>query len=402
MRISTSTLYETSTSKLSELQASLMRTQQQIATGRRVMTPADDPVAAARAYDVTQARATNDQYAINRQNVKSSLGLEEGVLASVTTLLQDVKTQVVAAGNGAYSDTERQYLATELNERFQELLGLANSGDGIGGYLFSGFQSDTEPFAQSGNGAVYNGDQGQRMLQVAASRQLGFSDNGNAVFEQIKTGNGSFTLGAAAGNAGTGVFSAGVVTDASLLDGHNYSVTFSVAGGVTTYDVTDVTTGTALSTGNAYASGQAIAFNGMQFDIKGAPANGDSFTVGPSANQSVFSTLKDLIGVLNTPATGAAGKAMLSNGLVEAHGNLENALDNVLTIRASVGSRLKEIDSLDSSGEDADLQFAQTLSDLQDLDYTKAISSLMQQQTTLSAAQQSFVKISGLSLFNFL
>ncbi len=402
MRISTNTMFEAGTAKLSELQAGLMRTQQQIATGRKMLTPADDPVAAARAFDVTQAQSTNTQYGINRQNVKSSLGLEEGVLQSVTSLLQDVKTLTISAGNGGYTDTERKFLATELNGRFEQLMGLANSEDGLGGYLFAGFQSSTQPFAQSASGAVYNGDQGARLLQVGATRQIAFSDSGNTVFEMNKTGNGSFATSAAAVNAGSALVSPGVVTDASLLTGDNYSVTFSLAGGVTTYDVVNTTSGATLSAGNAYTSGQAITFDGMQFEIKGAPLDGDTFAVAPSTHQSVFTTLKDLIDVLNAPGSGAANQTRLTNGLSVAHGNIDNALDNILTVRAAVGARLKEIDSLDDAGEEKNIQFAQSLSDLQDLDYTKAISSLVQQQTILSAAQQSFVKVSSLSLFNFI
>jgi len=402
MRISTSTIFESGSSKLSELQARLMQTQQQIASGRSILTPADDPVGSARAYDVKLSQAANTQYGINRQNVQASLRQEESILTGVTGLLQDAKTLLVSAGNASYTDTERQYLATELRARYDDLLGLANAGDGIGGYLFSGFQSSTQPFAETAGGAVYNGDQGTRLLQVDASRQLAFSDNGTAVFEQIKTGNGKFAVGAGASNAGSGIISQGQVVDASLLTGHNYSIAFSVAAGVTTYAVTDNTSGTTLSSGNSYVSGQAISFDGVQLDIKGDPVNGDSFSVAPSLNKSLFATLKETINLLNAPASGAAGQARLNNGLGGAHSSIDNALSNILTVRAAVGSRLKEIDALNSTGDDKDLQYAQTLSTLQDLDYSKAISSLTQQQTTLSAAQQSFVKVSNLSLFNFI
>ncbi len=402
MRISTSTIYEAGTSRLSELQARLMQTQQQISTGRRIQTPADDPIASARAYEVNQARAVNEQYATNRRNVKDSLALEEGTLQSVTTLLQDVKTLLVSAGNASYSDNERKFLATELKERFDELLALANTTDGLGGYLFAGFRSDSQPFAKTATGAAYSGDEGDRLLQVSASRQLAFSDNGKAVFEQVKTGNGAFAISATDSNAGSGVFSSGVVTGA--LTGDAYSVTFSVVAGVTRYSVTNDTTGidVVAPPGNPYTSGEAISFGGMQFEISGAPAAGDSFVVEPSDDQSMFETVRNLINALETPAGGAAGQAALHNALTVGHLNLDNALNNVLSVRAEVGTRLKEIDSLDNSGADTDLQYAQTLSELQDLDYAKAISSLMQQQTTLSAAQQSFVKLSGLSLFNYL
>jgi flagellar hook-associated protein 3 FlgL len=81
---------------------------------------------------------------------------------------------------------------------------------------------------------------------------------------------------------------------------------------------------------------------------------------------------------------------------------MQNALNNVLTVQASVGARLKEIDYLDSTGTDLDTQYTSTLSDLQDLDLAAAISLYTQQQQTLQAAQVSFKTMSGLSLFNYI
>ncbi|MGZ3159800.1 MAG: flagellar hook-associated protein FlgL, partial [Burkholderiaceae bacterium] len=200
---------------------------------------------------------------------------------------------------------------------------------------------------------------------------------------------------------------------ASPIDGLNFSSvsgtppvagtdSFLVQPQITSYSIVDTTTSTTLSTGNPYTPGQSIAFGGLQFNVTGTPANGDQFTVKPSTNQSIFTTLKNLIGVLNTPAVGSVAQAALTNGLSVANDNIGHALDNVLTVRATIGSRLNTIDDLDSNGTDKDLQYSQTLSQLQDLDYTKAVTQLTQQQTTLTAAQQSFVKISGLSLFNYL
>ena len=177
----------------------------------------------------------------------------------------------------------------------------------------------------------------------------------------------------------------------------------TVTPGVTTYDVIDSSTGGApLSTGNAYTAGQPISFAGQKLTVSGAPANGDAFTVQPATNQSIFTTLSDLITALQTPATGLIGKANLQRSLSVANGNIDNALNNVLTVRASIGSRLKELDSMDSYGTDRDIQYESALQDIQGVDYNKAISDFTQQNTTLEAAQKSFVKISGLSLFNLL
>lgn len=402
MRISTSMLFEAGSTRLSDLQSSLMKTQQQIASGRRMLTPADDPIGAARALEVTQAQSTNTQYGVNRQQVKSSLNQAENVLQSVTRLIQDVQTLTIQAGDGVLADAERKYMANELNGRFEELMGLANSRDGTGNFMFAGFQTGTQPFSATPGGATYAGDQGQRQLQVDAIRQIALNIPGSTVFEQNKTGNGTFTLAGGAGNTGTGIFSPGTVLDPTALTGNNYTVTFNVVGGVTTYDIVDDTTATTLSAGNAYTSGQAISFDGIQFEVSGSPADGDTFAVAPSTNQSIFTTLRDLINVLNAPAGTPAGKAALANGLSAANSNLANALDNVLSSRVTAGANLRELDSLDSSGEDKNLQYAQMLMELQDLDYTKAITQLTQQQMTLEAAQKSFIKVSGLSVFNFI
>lgn len=402
MRISTNTVYEQSITTLQQQQENLLKTQQQVSTGRRVLTPADDPVAAARALEVSQAASANAQYAVNRNSAKSSLGLEESALQSLTSLIQDVRTATIGAGNPVLSNSDRAAMATELRGRLDQLTGLANSTDGTGQYLFSGYQGNTKPFALTATGAQYAGDQGQRLVQVGAARQIGIGDSGSDIFERIETGNGVFVLAAGASNVGSGVSSPGSVANPAALTGHNYQINFSVSGGTTTYDVVDTTTSTTLSAGNAYTSGSAITVDGMQFDIQGSPANGDRFTITPSSNQSLFKTLRDLITVIADPINSVTGSTRLTNGLNAAHLNLDHALDKVLSVRAAVGARLQEIDALDSLGTDLSLQYEQTLSQLQDVDYAKAISDLTRQQTYLEAAQKSFLKVSALSLFNYI
>lgn len=426
MRISTNTIYELGSGRLSDLQARLVRTQQQLSTQRRILTPADDPVAAAAALAVTQSMSMNEQYGINRQNAKSALSEEESVLQGMTSLLQDMKTLIVNAGNGTLEDKQRQFLAAEIRGRFDELLGLANSRDGGGNYMFGGYQISSPPFSQTATGAQYNGDQGQRLLQVGPSRFIPLNDSGSAIFQMNKTGNGKFVTAADPANTGSGIVGSGAVTGV-LPSTYDYSVEFSVDPNptpgepdVTTYMVKDNISGMYMdpATGNfdvpgpppaapagprvPYVSGEAIAFGGIQFDVKGAPAGGDSFTVKPSANQSIFTTLHDLVTTLTTGAPDAAGQARLANGLAAANNNVDNALDNLLEVRAAVGTRLKELDALDSSGADMQIQYVETLSKLQDIDLTETISNFTQQQITLEAAQKSFMAISKLSLFDLI
>ena len=430
IRISTNMIFDQGVTNMQNRTAALLKTQDQIANARRILTPADDPVASARSLEVEQSKAINEQYQRNADSATTALGLSENALTSVTTLLQDVKTIAVSAGNGAFSEKELDTLGEELRGRYQELLGLTNSTDGNGQYLFSGYQGATRPFAETAPGVVaYQGDQGARLTQITSSRQIEVSDAGSDVFQLIKNGNGTFVAGASTANTGTGIVSPGTVTDPTAWNAtgnpRDFSVRFHVDNTlnppVTTYDLVDNTTGNSLLTGapsgagpylRTYTDGGSITLTsqgaepafafGAQISIKGDPVTGDTFTIQASTNVDVFRTLNDLITAVENATRTPAGNARLANDLNLSLSNIDNSLDNVLRVRAAVGARLQEIDTARSAGEDLVLQYQKTLSGLRDLDYAKSISDLTLQQTTLQAAQQSFLRVQGLSLFNFL
>ena len=398
MRVSTQTLFDTGSRAIQDQQAGLFKTQQQIATGRKILTPADDPAAAARVLEESQSLAVTQQHAVNRQAAKTALGLEEGVLDGVSNALQNARTLAVQAGNPALADADRAAIATELRGIRDEILGLANSTDGNGQYLFSGYQGGTRPFTQTAASVAFQGDEGQRLAQVGPSRRLAVNDSGAEVFSRLPTGNGTLAAGAAAANTGTGVIGPLTVTDAAAADLlAPVSITFTSP---TEFTVTG--SGAGLPATLSYVAGQAVSFNGWSVGLDGAPAAGDTFTVAPAAPQSVFKTLDDFIARLETPVTSPGKSAHLSNALNGVLNNLDQGLNRVLTVQSSVGARLKELDSLAGTGENLVLQHQQALAGLHDLDYAEAISRFTQQQINLQAAQQSFSRLAGLSLFNFL
>jgi flagellar hook-associated protein 3 FlgL len=405
MRVSTGMLYDKGVRSIQQQTSSLLHTQQQVASGRRILSPSEDPVAAARALEVTQSKEINAQYAVNQGNARTTLGLSEGQLGDVGNLLIYVRERAVQAGNTVLADADRKAIAADLRAQFENLLGIANSADGTGQYLFSGYQGVTKPFSGSVDAGVsYAGDEGRRMLQVSSSRQIAVSDSGSDVFMRIRNGNGTFVAAAGAANTGGGLIDAGNVLNPQAVTGHNYTITFSVAAGATTYTVVDQSTQPAPTTvvsSTPYTSGSAINFDGISIGINGSPANGDTFTVAPSTSQSMFATLATLVQAIETPAGNSGGPTRLSNQIGAALTNLDQALDNVLRARASIGSRQSEIDALASASEDSSIQYSQALSRLQDLDYAQAISQLTREQSYLEAAQKSFLRVSGLSLFNY-
>ncbi|GBG15818.1 flagellar hook-associated protein 3 FlgL [Novimethylophilus kurashikiensis] len=436
MRISTNMIYDIGTRGVQSQTADLLKIQQQMSTGRRVLTPSDDPIAASRVLDVSQSQSTTEQFTRNGQSATDSLGLQDSILDSVNTLLQNVRVLAVNAGNPGLSSADRKSLASELQSDYNQLLGFANTTDGNGQYIFSGFKGNTQAFSETTPGSVaYNGDQGQRQIQISASRQVPVSSSGAQVFQQILNGNGTFVTaqamaGSVATNTGTGVISPGVVLNPAAwnnpANSQDFTIKFNVdttqVPSVTTYDIVDNVSGNSLLTGAAsgagpyprtYTSGSTISLKtvsppdtnptpfdfGAELSISGDPATGDTFTVKASTNQDIFTTLNDLITSLTTSHY---SNAAITNNNNTALSNIASAEENILKIRASVGASMKEVDTQSSVNDDLVLQYQTTRSNLQDLDYTKAISDMTMKQTALEAAQKSFIKVQGLSLFNYI
>jgi len=411
VRVATSTLYQQGLASMNNQQASLLRVQQQLGTGRRILTPSDDPVAATRALGVSQAKSVNGQYTTSRKQANASLGLEENTLQSVTTTIQNIQQLLVNAGNGTMSDTDRASLATALQGEYDQLMGLANADDGNGNYLFAGLQSNTVPFAKNSAGAaIYQGDNSHQLLQVDVARQMESGNNGAEVFMSV-TSNAGYVLQGDAKNTGTATYGPISVSDPTdPLYGTPLKLTFqaNATTGAMEYQVSNATTNAPIGTATPYTDGTPITVAGVSFTVKGTPVSGDSFTAVPAqqAGADMFANLQNVINALKQPIdTGtnqAAAGANLQNVLATGIRQFGNSLDNVLTVRSSVGSRMQELDALDTIGQNRDLNNAQTLSGLQDLDYASAITEYYQRQTALQGAQQSFMQIQNMNLFQYL
>lgn len=400
MRISTQAFFERNAAGMGRLQQKLFQVQQKIGAGSKFITPSQDPVAAARALGVSQSLAETSQYAASRSRAGQSLAMEETALQSATRVLQEVKALIVQAGNGTLTDADRATLGTALESQFAELLGVANSTDGNGQYLFAGFKGDAPPFVAQGATVAYNGDQGQRLVQVDVSRQMAVTDDGESVFRAVQ-GSAVRVPAAGAGNQGSGVFGGVNVTD-----GGNYELTFDTTATATakaTYTLRNADDGTVLASGD-FTAGEPITAAGLSMRIDGAPVAGDVFTVGNAqqAGTDVFQAMRDLITALRVPATDAASLADVRNALGTANAKIANAHDNVLTVRSAVGSRLAELDSLDASGEWRNIVDQTYLSELQDLDYASALTEFAQRESNLRATQQTFARLQSIALFNYL
>ena len=383
---------------LDGLESSLSQTQNQISSGKAFTSPSQNPIAAGTVNNYNQTLSQSNQYSANGNSAHTSLQTEGTALTQLQNQLQSLRSLALEANSGTQTGEDLDAIAQQATQIQNSLLSIANTQDGNGQYIFSGFASQTQPFSLTATGASYAGDQGQNQIQIAAGQTVAAGDNGDTVFNQIKTGNGAFAVAANAANTGSGVVGATTVTGTTGYSGATYSINFITPD---TYQVVD--SGGAVVTSGAYTSGQEISFGGAQISLSGQPAAGDSFSVAPSTNQSLFTTVQNLVAALQQAGSdGPSQQPKLNNAVATALNNLDQAISQTSTVQASVGGRLNTITTQQSIQVSQQTQLQQSISSLQSLDYASAITSLDSQNTTLSAAMQAYTLTQGLSLFKFL
>lgn len=396
-RISTGMMYQQSITTMLAKQAKLAHTQQQLASGQRLVTAKDDPVAAGTAVGLDRAVAELERFGMNASAVQNRLGLQENALTQVGDAMARVNELVIQANNAAMGEDSRKAISTELKAIHAGLLDLANSTDGAGRYLFGGTSDGSAPFAIAGGSVIYSGDQTQRQVEVAPDMFVADTLPGSEVFLRLRTGDGRIDGQPAAGNTGTGLLMGFGVTDSTAWDGGTYTLSF---GAGDTYQVTD-TGGTVVTTGT-YAKGESIAFAGVQMRIEGQPANGDSFTLGPAGSRDIFATMQGLITTLDTNPTTDAQRAAMQNDLQAAMRDVATAQSKMIDARASGGAQLSAIDDAAALREANNVTLQGTLSTLRDLDWAEAIGRYQMENTALQAAQTVFMQMQSLSLFKLM
>ena len=426
MRISTLQAFNNGVAGLQRNYANATRTQEQISTGNRILTPADDPVASVRLLQLDQQQSVLGQYNANLTAAKNSLTQEEVTLNSVNTILQRVRELAVQAGNGALDPQDRKSIAAELGEREDELLSLMNTRNARGEYLFSGFQGKTQPFVRAGDGSYrYDGDEGQRKLQIASSLSIPISDNGKSVFQNVVNA-GRLDSGLTNEPADSTLrLSAPLVQDevAFAADFPQEGIEIEFAADGSTYSIyarPRADGGAPLPKGNGLkldgdpGSSDKLVFRGVALHFDGQAVGGERLVVVPGKitdiaadgtvttkpvenKQGILDTIANLRMALENPTTDNGG---VRDAVAVALTNLDHGMISVDAARGNIGARLNVIETTLTDNEDVALVNKSVQAELRELDYAEALSRLSFQTIILEAAQQSYVKISGLNLFN--
>ena len=411
MRISSLQAFQNGVQGLQRNYSAAIRTQEQISSGNRILTPADDPVASVRLMQLEQQQNMLGQYKDNLTAANNSLVQEESTLNAVNTVMQRVRDLAVQAGNGALSQSDRQAIGSELQEREDELLGLMNSRNARGEYLFSGFQGKTQPFERQADGNfAYQGDEGQRKLQIGSSLNVAISDNGKKLFQNITNATRlDATLTQPAGS--TLAVSAPLVQDEVAFSGSpafpsgGIEIQFTAPPGnpkeYTIYDgATPVQTGIMDDDDKRQDS---IVFRGVVVHFDGVPAGGESVTINADATrekQGVLDTIYQLRMALEDNTDSPEGNRATRDAVASAITNIDHAMVTIDRTRGDIGARMNVIETTLTDNEDVALINKTVQAELREVDYPEALSKLAFQSVVLEAAQQSFVKISQLNLFD--
>ena len=395
MRISTANAYDAGIDALTRRQSDLSDLQAQMTSGKRVSKASDDPAAAARAERALASisRTETSQRAVDASKVVMTQ--TESSLGTAGDLLQSARELMVSAGNATYKDTDRVSIAAQLKSIRDQLFTVANQSDGAGTYLFGGQGATQKPFVDAPGGVQYAATGGQ--TRTEAGTNLPLTSDGQASWLSARTGNGVFVASAAPGVANATIDS-GIVSDPSALTGADYSLNFTVAGGVTTYAVLKNGLPTAV-TAAPYVSGQSIAVDGMTVAVSGAPASGDQFQIAPSTpTLSVFATLDKAITGLQSP--GRTG-SQIAQANADNLRDVDSVMGNLQTARAAAGAVLNRIDNESSRLDTQKLASTTERSNAEDVDMVHAISDFQNKQSGYDAALKSYAMVQRLSLFQY-
>ncbi|WP_367607242.1 flagellar hook-associated protein FlgL [Legionella sp. W05-934-2] len=409
MRISTNQIFLRGVNSMQVQQQRLLELQQQVSTGKRVQFPSDDPIAAAQIEQLNKRIDSATRLKDNNESAKGILSFEESILDNSINVIQRLRELQLQASNSALSDEDRKTIAAEARSLQDQLVSLANTQDSDGSYIFSGSRTNVATISRNGAGQfVYGGDELILRQDVTLGLRVALNDTGSDLYMRLPNGNGRFTV-TQPGNAGTVVATSGAVTQEASYVEDDYTVSFTTnTAGDMVVLVSGAVSGNIIPpTGlpddaPLYESGNTISFNGIEIKFTGVPQAGDSFSLQPSVNESVFATIDRMVANLEKSSVNNFDKAAIQTENNQMMEQLDTALDNLLNHQADVGARLNQLDIAEFVNQDLIDTSIEIKTKLEDVDLPSVAVELNLQRIYLQAAQQTFAMIQGLSAFNFL
>lgn len=378
--------------------------QQQVSTGIAVSSASQNPAAYETATLGTDQISALSSDTTAQTNIQDQLGIVSDTYSSVSSLFDNVQSLLEQALNGTTSAANMQSLASQITAAGGQLLGLANTTGANGQYVFGGSRGAVQPFQTNPDGSVaYMGDGGQSQASIAPGVAVSSVANGE-VFMTGLAGNGFGTVAASSSNTGDATLVSQGVSNpatASAFQSGSAPVTISFAQGASGLSYTATQNGVAIGTGSV-TSGMSLQVAGLDYQLDGTPASGDSFTISPSRPQSAFSLLQNIAATLSAASSNPAQAAQTNQQLNEDLSSLAQYQQAVVTASAQNGVTLQAVATAATSNTAQSTSLQNAVQAAIGVNVPSAITQLDDTLTSVQAAMKAFSDIQSLSLFNYI
>jgi flagellar hook-associated protein 3 FlgL len=408
MRITTNLIYNQNLRSIDTNQGNLVDIQQQLASGKKLLRPSDDPVGAAQVIRLTEQLDKLTQYQRNSDLATNSLEQQETALRSISDVVNRARVLTVQSGNGILAPADRKAIGAEIEQIRNQVLGLMNTQNASGEYIFSGYQSSTQAFefnpSATGDKVSFLGDDGENQVQISDRLKIQSSSSGKSIFQEAFA---RLNFQVTGQSAGVSVTTAKINQQGTFDDFHkqnfdpvnaaNNQYRFDILAG-NQVSVTNIGTGNIIST-QAFEPGRAFNFAGIELNVTGA--TGESLEINLNRPEK-----KNLAEVLNDMFIALSSDTISENEFVNAIDDtlvgLDNGLEKMALETSSIGARLNIAQSIKEANLDSEISLQSARSKIEDVDYAKASTEFAKQETALQAAFQSFPRVTNLSLFNYI
>ncbi|MFT6086907.1 MAG: flagellar hook-associated protein 3 FlgL [Glaciecola sp.] len=408
MRVTTNLIYNQNLRSIDTNQGNLVDIQQQLATGKKLLRPSDDPVGAAQVIRLTEELDKITQYQRNNDLTSSSLEQQETALRSINDVINRARVLTVQSGSGILAAQDRQAIGAEIEQIRNQVLDLMNTRNVSGDYIFSGYQSSTQAFefnpSATGDKVSFLGDDGENQIQISDSVKIQSTSSGKSIFQEVFA---RLNFEVTAQSAGVLIDTANIDEQGTFDNFHkqnfdpvnaaNNQYRFDVLAG-DQVSITNVGTGNVLST-QAFESGQPIRFAGMELNFTGTAGDSLEINLNRPEKKNLAETLNDMFIALTSDSISEGDFVKtIDNTLV----GLDNGLEKMSLEVSSIGARLNIAQSIKEANLDSEISLQSARSSIEDVDYAKASTEFAKQETALQAAFQSFPRVANLSLFNYI
>ena len=398
MRVATVTAHNHGINSILDKQAALTKTELQLATGRRILRPSDDPAASAMILNLKQSIGKSEQYIRNADSALTSLSFAESATEGVMNSLQRARELTVQALNGTNSAENRKSLSLEIRQIRDSVFNIANSRDTNGEYIFAGSKTDSPPFTvptgtDGKTGDVsYNGNSRNKHIEIGVGQRMSVRDTGREVF-----GPESFMVGTTASGKDINI----KTTAAS----GSTEQTITMSAGMTIDNVVDAINATSgdskVQASNDNGKLRITTTDGAEAVLTDSGTAGGLQSIGimGEGTTKTYTTKPDIFKALDSLADQMESGTMTSDTLLS---DLDAGMDLMVRTEAKIGSRINMIDRHKEVSESFIVKMKETKSEVNDLDYAEAIARFNIDKVAMQAAQQAYIKLQGMSLFNYM